>query len=75
MGIWNALGKAVSKINEYSGEKVEEVNKYKEEYSRLNDKELMNKYKQNNGFRQYAIAKLLGERGYEKDSNDKWHKR
>jgi hypothetical protein len=75
MGIWDKLVTAVSKVNDYSGEKVEEVNKYKEEYSRLNDKELMNKYKQNSGFRQFAIAKLLDERGYKKDSDNKWHKR
>ena len=72
MGILDTLGKAVGKLNEFAGEKVEEVDKYKAEYDRLNDTELKNAFYKNSGLRQFAIAKLLDERGYKKDSNNKW---
>jgi hypothetical protein len=75
MGIWDTLGKAVSKLNDYAGEKVSEVDKYKDEYARLNDRELMNEFYKQRSFRQFAITKLLDERGYRKDSDNKWRKR
>lgn len=76
MGIWDTLGKAVSKINDYAEETVEGVNKCKEKYARLNDKELMNESKKiNTVHEKIAIAKLLGERGYKQDSDQKWRKR
>ena len=48
MGILDTLGKAVGKLNDYAGETVEAVEKYKEKYARLNDRELMDEsYKRN----------------------------
>jgi len=74
MGIWDTLGKAVSKLNDYAGETVEKADKYKDEYARLKDRELMNEFYKQSGLRQFAIAKLLDERGYRKDSDNKWRK-
>jgi len=76
MGIWDALGKAAGKVNEYAGETIAEVDKYKEKYARLSDRELIDmSNKRNHHSIQIAIVKLLGERGYVKDSNNKWSKR
>jgi hypothetical protein len=73
MGIWDALGKAANKLNEYAGETIEEVEKYKEKYDRLSDRELIDaSYKRNHHHIQIAITKLLGERGFVKGSDGKW---
>jgi len=50
--------------------KMERIERYKEQYDRLDDKHLIRKYKSSTGEQKMACAMLLKERGYGSQTTD-----
>ena len=50
--------------------KMERIERYKEQYDRLDDEHLIRKYKSSTGEQKMACAMLLKERGYGSQTTD-----
>ena len=64
MSFWNGLGKVAEMAFDSMQEKAANIQLYKDQYERLDDKELIEKMKSTSGNRKLACISLLQDRGY-----------
>ena len=66
MGFWDKLGEVVQTVGEYANAKNEEIERYKAEYERCSDEQLIRRFKKissSNQIRKIACMQVLRERG------------
>ena len=66
MGFWDKLDGAVQAVGNYVSSKNEEIERYKAEYERYTDEQLIRRFKNipsSNAARKFACMQVLRERG------------